>query len=75
MQHVLNWLRTLGVLVEHHDDWFAGLKLEACIGVILSGTGLVVNDRHGDVAQVHVRHVDVRHLMCGQLGCDCLDKC
>ena len=64
MQHVLNWLRTLGVLVEHDDCWLAGLQFEASVRVVLSGTGLVIHDRHGNVAQVHVRHVDVRHLMC-----------
>ena len=65
MQHVLNWLRTFGVLVKHHDDGLAGLELEAGIRIVAGNFVLMVNDGHGNVAQVHVRHVDVCHLVCG----------
>ena len=65
VEHVLNRLCALRILVEHDDHRLTCVHLEASIGVVAGSLGLVVDHRHGDVTQVHVRHVDVRHLMCG----------
>ena len=68
VQHVLNRLCALGVLVEHDDDRLTRVHLEASVRVVACGLGLVVDDRHSDVTQVHVRHVDVCNLVGRQLG-------
>ena len=66
MQHILDRLSTLSELVKHHDHRLAGMEPEPSVRIVAGSLGVVVNDRHSDVTQVHVRHVDVRHAMLGE---------
>ena len=59
MQHVLHRLRCLGELIEHDDDGLARLQLKRSVGEILGHPRLAVHARHGDVAKVLLRTVEV----------------
>ena len=63
MQHVLDRLSALGELVEHDDNRLAFMQSEPCVRVVARNLVLVVDNRHGDVAKVHVRHVHVGCVM------------
>ena len=62
VQHVLHWVSTLGELVQHDDQRLVLVDAEPCVGVVACRLRVVVDHRHGDVAQVHVRYVYVRIL-------------
>ena len=68
MQHVLHRVSALAELVKHHDDGLVQVELEACVGVVPCCLGIVVDDRHCDVTEVHVGHVDVT----GSVACPLL---
>ena len=44
------------------------MNLEPSIRVILGSLGVVVDHRHGNVTQIHVRHVDIGILVAHALG-------
>ena len=68
VQHVLHRVSAFAELVEHHHQWFAVVNLEAGVGVVLRCARLVVDDRHGHVAQVHIRYVNIRMVVSKALG-------
>ena len=68
VQHVLHWVSTLGELVEHDDQRLALVDAEPCVGVVACRLCVVVDHRHGNVAQVHVRYVYVRILKPERVG-------
>ena len=67
VQHVHHRGRSLGELVHHDRYGGALLQHEPCVGVVACGLGGVVNHGHRNVAQVHVRAVDVGSRQSGAL--------
>ena len=60
VQHILDRLCAFRELVQHDDQRLAVVNLEPCVRIVAGCLGIVVNHRHRNVAQVHVRHVNVR---------------
>ena len=73
VKHVLHRVGTLGVLVQHHNQWLALMDFEPSIRVVACGLGVVVDDRHCNVAQVHIGYVDIR-MFVPQLTSDTLQQ-
>ena len=59
MKHVLHWVCAFAELIEHDDKGFAFMDAEPSVRVVAGSLGVVVDYRHGNVAQVHVGYVNV----------------
>ena len=59
VKHVLDRLRCLGELIEHDDYGLTRLQLKRSVGEILGHPRLAVHARHGNVAKVLLRTVEV----------------
>ena len=66
VKHILDRLCTLGELVKHDDNRLAFVQSEAGVGIIARHLIVMVNHWHGNVAQVHVRHIHIGCVVVGQ---------
>ena len=60
VEHILHGVSALTELIKHDDCRLACVNTKPCVGVVAGRLRVVVNHGHGNVTQVHVRHVDIR---------------
>ena len=66
-------ISTLAELVQHDDQRLAQMDTEAGVGVVTCNFVIVIDNRHSDIAQVHIRHINVCVLVT-QPTSDCFEQ-
>ena len=59
MQHILNCLMPLGILITKDNEWLVKMETPLLVRVYVGGLGLMVRDRNTQLTQLHIRHINI----------------